>query len=389
MYIHIPFCSHRCHYCDFNTYVGKNSFIPAYVDALIKELQIIHQTKPDLHINTIYFGGGTPSLIPVSLYQSLLHEIETLYSLTADCEISIEANPGTLSHAYLNDLLETGFNRISIGVQSTDSFDLTRLDRIHTIWDVLETVKNVRKVGFENFNLDMIFGLPWQNLKSWENSLSRAIQLNPSHFSIYSLIIEPGTPLFEWYQKGLIKPQDQDLEGDMYALTIEMLDHAGYEHYEISNWAKASTVMDYRCQHNLQYWLGYPYLGIGAGAHGYANNFRTVNTPTIRAYIQSLRSKPIVDKPFPATSAQISTKEIDKYTQMQEFMMVGFRLVKMGVSDQRFHQLFGCSMFEVFHEEIDALLAKELVAWSDENHLSLHLTDRGIMVANQVFMYFV
>lgn len=389
LYIHIPFCLHRCHYCDFNTYVGQDTLIPAYADALIKELRIVNSQKPNITIHSIYFGGGTPSIFPASIYKRLFKEINNLFIITPDCEISLEANPSTLSKEYLQDLKFLGFNRISLGVQSTDNVDLKRLDRTHNIWEVLESIDKIRDSGFTNLNLDLIFGLPWQDLAGWENSLTRALQFKPEHFSIYSLIIEPGTPLFSWYQRGLISQQDQDFEGDMYEATINLMAENGYNQYEISNWAKSNEKMDYRCRHNMQYWLGFPYIGIGAGAHGFASGYRTVNTPTIGEYIQRCDRNGQSSKPFPWTPAQIQTKKVDVQTQMMEFMMVGLRLTKEGVSEDRFSKLFRKSMKEVFTKEIDKLISQGLVAWSDESKNRLQLTERGVMVANRVFMAFV
>ncbi len=389
LYIHIPFCLHRCHYCDFNTYVGQNELMPAYFDALINELRIVKKTNPKINFHSIYFGGGTPSIIPLSLYEKLFDEIIGDFCLTNDIEISIEANPSTLSTKFLHGLKQLGFTRISLGVQSTNDLDLERLDRIHTIWDVLDSIHLIRSAGFDNLNLDLIFGLPWQDLNNWENTLSRAIKLDPEHFSIYSLIIEPGTPLSTWYQKGLIHKKNQDLEADMYELTIDMLAQSGYEQYEICNWSKLDTNTDYRCRHNLQYWLGYPYIGVGAGSHGFANSYRTVNTPTIQDYITRCRVIDKVELPFPATPAQITREKNDIRTQMMDFMMVGLRLTKEGVSEERFWQLFGKSMKAVFGYEISNLIQKGLVTWSDGTEHRLHLTERGIMVANQVFMAFV
>jgi len=389
LYIHIPFCRHRCHYCDFNTYVGKCDLIPAYIDALIKELRIVNDIKQGILVHTIYFGGGTPSLIPVISYRKIMDAIKTNFIITSDCEISLEANPGTLSFDYLSGLHSLGFNRISIGVQSMDPFDLIRLDRIHTVWDVLESIYHARLAGFDKINLDLIFGLPWQDLETWGKTLSRAVELSPEHFSVYSLIIEPGTPLFDWYQKGLIKRQDQDLEADMYEMTLGMLNDAGFDHYEISNWAKNGIIRDNRCRHNLQYWLGYPYLGIGAGAHGFSNGYRTINAVKIQDYIQKLNQNNSPALPFPSTPSQIAMEKIDLETQMSDFMMVGLRLVKEGVSEERFGRLFGKSMSEIFNDEISMLIQQGLIEWSISDENKLHLTKRGIFVANQVFMAFI
>jgi oxygen-independent coproporphyrinogen III oxidase len=389
LYVHIPFCKHRCHYCDFNTYAGKESLIPTYVDAVTQEIRIAGDNLPEISTHSIYFGGGTPSLLTIAQYKKLFYALDQGFTLTHDAEISIEVNPGTLSLSYLDGLRKMGFNRISIGVQSTNPFDLNRLDRIHDIEDILVGVRFARQAGFDNINLDLIFNQPWQDLPSWENSLSRAIDLAPEHFSVYGLIIEPGTALNGWYLRGLIASQDQDLEADMYERTMGMLNRAGYAHYEISNWAKRSADRDFRCRHNLQYWYNLPYVGIGAGAHGYFRNIRTENVSQIEEYIMRMRHKELGNLSFPETPATILTSGIDLATQMKDFMWLGLRLVNEGVSEDRFHKTYGHSMRKVFEAEISVLLDLGLVRWSEESGGILMLTKRGVMLANQVFMEFV
>jgi oxygen-independent coproporphyrinogen III oxidase len=389
LYVHIPFCKHRCHYCDFNTYAGKESLIPEYVDALVREIRIASDYLPETSTHSIYFGGGTPSLLSLAQYEKLVEVIDQGYKLTHDVEISIEVNPGTITSSYLDGLRKMGFNRISIGVQSTNPFDLNRLDRIHNSNDILEGFRFARQARFDNINLDLIFNQPWQDLPSWENSLSRAINLEPEHFSVYALIIEPGTVLNDWYQNGLIAKQDQDLEAEMYERTMEMLDRAGYAHYEISNWAKLCTDRDFRCRHNLQYWYNLPYVGIGAGAHGYIGNIRTENESHIEEYITRMSNDGLDGLSFPETPVTILTSRIDLATQMKDFMWLGLRLVNEGVTENRFHKTYGYSMRKIFDEEISALLDKDLVGWSEEQDGTLKLSKRGVMLANQVFMEFV
>ena len=389
LYVHIPFCKHRCHYCDFNTYAGKESLIPGYVDALIAEIRIVNNYFNDINLHTIYFGGGTPSLISQSEYQKLFECINAKFSLTSDCEISLEANPGTISWPYLVNLRSIGFTRVSFGVQSTNSIDLPRLDRIHNIDDILKAMRWARRAGFENINLDLIFNLPWQNLSSWQSSLTRALELKPEHFSLYSLIIEPGTLFYNWYKRGLIASQDNDLEADMYEFAMEKLKDAGYVHYEISNWSKADPVEDFRCRHNLQYWMNQPYIGIGAGAHGYLGNIRTENVPGIEPYIERLATINTFSGDFPETPATINTLKVDRLTQMKDFMWLGLRLIHEGVSIDRFQQTFGCSAHEAFGNEIRELLGLGLVEWVGVEQSNLRLTQKGILLANQVFMRYV
>jgi len=385
----MPFCRHRCHYCDFNTTTEKEHLIADYVDALTKEIRIATANYEQLPVHSIYFGGGTPSLISPEEYENILNTIRTQFSVTEDCEVSLEANPGTIPFKYLKGLKKIGFNRISIGVQSTDNFDLVRLDRIHSNEDVLKSYNAARRAGFDNINLDLIFGLPWQTISGWENSLTRAISLAPEHFSLYSLIIEPNTELDKWYQKGLIAQQDQDLEGDMFELAMSLLAQSGYEHYEISNWAKNVVGNDLRCRHNLQYWQNRPYFGFGVSAHGYVDGIRTVNTSVLENYIHKINQAEPNDHQSPITPATISFTKIDKAEQMRDFMMLGLRLVDTGVPQLRFNECFKRSYVEVFEEEIKLLLNQGLIEWVDRSHISLRLTRRGILVANHVFMQFV
>lgn len=388
LYFHIPFCKRRCHYCDFNTYAGMEGLIDDYMRSLIKEFRaVINDHKINIH--SLYFGGGTPSLIPAYWYKQLVHEIQEMTGISDDCEISLEANPGTLSSSYLEQLKEAGINRLSMGVQSTDSFDLERLDRIHTINDVLSTYRDARKAGFTNINLDMIFGLPWQDLQSWQNSLNRALFINPEHFSLYSLIIEPGTPLFDWYQKGWIEPQDEDLEADMYEYAMEALKTAGYEHYEISNWARVDEGENFECRHNRQYWLNQPYFGFGAGAHGYVDGVRTVNTPGIQDYIETIQQSNDRRLKFPQSPATISEERIDETTQMRDFMMLGLRLVREGVNVDAFQERYSRSMLEIFGKAINQLENQGLVEWVENEHKRLRLSHRGIFLANRVFREFI
>jgi oxygen-independent coproporphyrinogen-3 oxidase len=363
--------------------------MPAYIRSLIKELRVVGGYFDQVSLHSIYFGGGTPSLIPVADYELLLNAINSEFSLTDNCEVSLEANPGTLTYGYLDQLHQLGINRLSIGVQSTDSFDLKRLDRAHTIDDILKAHRFARRAGFTNINLDLIYNLPWQDLASWENSLRRAMDLSPEHFSLYGLTIEPGTQLFRWFNKGLIAPQKQDLEADMYELAMEMLKEAGFVHYEVSNWAKDDPLMDYRSRHNMQYWLNLPYIGVGAGAHGYLGGNRTENVLTIPGYIQQINAESSITFNFPETPATAFTSVMDEQTQMRDFMWLGLRMLEEGVSSERFFKTFGRSMSEVFEREIATLLTLGFVRWEKKDSTRLRLTQHGLMLANQVFMQFV
>jgi oxygen-independent coproporphyrinogen-3 oxidase len=252
---------------------------------------------------------------------------------------------------------------------------------------VVNAVKWARQVGFENLNLDLIFGLPYQTLESWQHTLELALGLRPDHFSLYSLILEHGTPMNAWVERGLLPMPEDDLAASMYEWAMTRLPEAGYEQYEISNWARRDAngqVM--ACRHNLQYWLNLPYLGLGAGAHGYAGGMRTANVRAPRAYIERCLNKNSELREFPCTSATVNLTPIDRMTEMQETMMVGLRLVEEGVSGRAFEIRFGEKVESVFGREIKGLLGNGLLEWVD-NHL--RLTQRGRMVGNQVFMQFV
>ncbi|MCB2203033.1 radical SAM family heme chaperone HemW [bacterium] len=388
LYIHIPFCRHRCHYCDFITTTGQDDKIGTYIEAINKELRIAITTQGKFSIHSIYFGGGTPSIVPANHYKEVIGLIRSKAEVTDDCEISMEANPGSISPDYLGEVRAAGINRLSLGVQSTDPFDLQRLDRIHDIDDVVRGVQDARRAGFDNINLDMIFALPWQDLDGWQRSLFRALALQPDHFSLYSLIVEPGTLLNTWYQRGLIAVQDQDLEAEMYEHAMSVLKTAGFEHYETSNWARKDKSRDFKCRHNLQYWHNQPYIGIGAGAHGYINNIRTENVHSLVRYLKLMEAKDQPTLPFPTTPATQHTESIDRLTQMKDQVMLGLRLVSEGVDGSAFASRFGEDMEVVFASEIEKLSRNGLVEWVGDKK-ALRLTRRGVMLANQAFMEFV
>ncbi|MBK9604425.1 MAG: radical SAM family heme chaperone HemW [Anaerolineales bacterium] len=238
IYIHIPFCKHRCAYCDFNTYAGQEDSIPAYVQALINEIEFVGHRTEQMNVHTVFFGGGTPSLLSAPQFDSILRALRSAFTFTADAEISIEANPGTISPEKLNAIRKSGINRISFGVQSANTEELRMLERIHDFFTVIEAVSTARKAGFDNLNLDLIYGLPEQTLASWQTTLQRIVDLHPEHISAYALTLEHGTPFGRWSSKGLLPLPDPDLAAEMYEYAEEFLEANGYVHYEISNWAK-------------------------------------------------------------------------------------------------------------------------------------------------------
>jgi len=400
VYIHIPFCRHRCAYCDFNTYAGLGYLIPDYVYALQREIQILTQSASKrFPVHTIYFGGGTPSLLPVSEVAKILHTLEACFDLAPNAEISLEANPGTLSFSYLHDLRAVGINRLSIGMQSAHPRELAFLERLHRFDDILESVKWSRKAGFDNLSLDLIYGLPEQPLEIWEDSLDQGLNLAPEHFSLYSLTIEKGTPMYDWANHGLISTPDPDLAADMYELAAEKLSTAGYVQYEISNWARengdwllrnadSNPELEMSCRHNLQYWRNKPYFGIGAGAHGFVGGFRLSNTLAPLTYIQRLTQSPQM-RTFPHTPATVHSQPIDQRTEMNETMMMGLRLTREGVSREAFKARFGEDLREIYAESVDKYVDFQLLEWGGEQEDILRLTPRGYLLGNQVFSEFI
>ncbi len=389
LYLHIPFCRHRCAYCDFNTYAGQDSYKSAYVDALCREIELSAQSAGErLPVHTIFFGGGTPSLLSDDEFRQTMRAMATHFDVDPQAEISLEANPGTVSRESLGALREMGFNRISMGMQSAHPDDLRLLERQHSFFDVVQAVKWAREAGFGNINVDLMFGLPFQSLARWQETLERALALEVEHLSLYSLTVEHGTPFQHWTERGLIPAADPDLAADMYEHAETRLEQAGFQHYEISNWAKTQPVGgSYACRHNLQYWRNQPYLGFGAGAHGYAGGQRTANVLGIRPYIERMRTGQ--PQSFPATPATASLTPIDPQTEIEETMMVGLRLLEEGVSARAFEQRFQRQLADVFPSEIQRLTRLGLIEWAGEDKDRLRLTPKGHLLGNLVFVEFI
>jgi oxygen-independent coproporphyrinogen III oxidase len=413
IYLHIPFCKHRCAYCDFNTYAGQEDSIPAYVDALTKEIEFIgHQAtklpnyQPTIH--TVFFGGGTPSLLSVPQFDSILQALRAAFTLTADAEISIEANPGTISPQQLTALRKTGINRISFGVQSANTEELRMLERIHDFFTVIESVSAARKAGFDNLNLDLIYGLPEQTLSTWQTTLQRIVELHPEHISAYALTLEHGTPFGRWSSKGLLPLLDPDLAAEMYEYAEKLLETRGYTHYEISNWAldsgqlttdhnPASNVHrppSFACKHNLQYWHSLPYLAFGAGAHGYANGYRYSNALRIKTYIDRLANSQTSNLPFPLSPATVNQHKQTPTDDISEYMLNNLRLTNAGVAESDFRSRFGRGLLDIYPKEIEELIRNGLLEYAKISEVSetseiYRLTKRGRLLGNQVFMRFI
>jgi oxygen-independent coproporphyrinogen-3 oxidase len=410
--------------------------MPRYVKALVKEIQTLTSIPSPIRnitewekgvVGTIYFGGGTPSLVPIESLQEIFSALRDSFSLDAAPEISFEANPEDSTPDYLEGLRELGVNRLSVGVQSASAGELTLFNRSHTFDHARQAIHTARQAGFKNVSVDLIFGIPQQNLISWQDTLKRTLDLAPDHFSIYSLSLDFGTPLRAWVLRGLLPEPDSDLAADMYEWADEELMRHGFEQYEISSWAKSSDQSSmnrdqFECRHNLQYWHNESYLGLGAGAHGYVRGdlagfqnmqgldepkscrYSNVMSPT--AYINRMESNnaPKVLKDgeidanqpsgrsftrptrFPFSPALNESISIDRQTEMNETMLTGLRLTKEGVGFERFRKQFGVEIEEVYAKEIKELRARNLIDVDDER---VRLAKSGRLVANYVFEKFV
>ncbi|KAF0112328.1 MAG: oxygen-independent coproporphyrinogen III oxidase [Chloroflexi bacterium] len=389
IYFHIPFCNRRCGYCDFNTFAGMKKHIPAYVDALCQEVIFIgEQSLKAIKVGTVFFGGGTPSLLNAQQLGKILEATSTLFEVDPEAEITLEANPGTVTLKYLKELRSIGINRISLGMQSAHPTDLRILDREHTHQDVIRSVQWSQQAGFERINLDLIFGIPGQTLDRWKETLDLALMESIDHFSLYSLSVEEGTPLNRWINSGLLLEPDDDLAAAMYEYAGERLAQGGFAQYEISNWATSrGKAMNAKCRHNLQYWRYLPYLGFGAGAHGFYDGVRTENESKIIQFINRIEN-PVSDS-FPSSPACVNAIKLTKWDQMQEYLMVGFRLTDEGVSKKDFQDRFDQSIDNVFNNQVSLLMKQKLIEVHPEDQDRYRLTPKGRLFGNRVFGHFV
>ncbi len=407
LYIHIPFCRARCAYCDFNTYAGLEHLIADYVAALEREIsfQVPQRETWNLEPGTLYFGGGTPSLLSLAQVERILSTLHRTFALTADAEITLEANPGTVDLAYLQGLRALGVNRLSLGVQSFDEATLCLLGRIHTAAEAVEAYRLARAADCDNVNLDLIYGLPGQKLAHWQATLAQAVALAPDHLSLYALTLEHDVPLARRIARGELPPPDDDAAAAMYELAEETL-AASYVHYEISNWARKVPSSKFQvsrsnlehgtwnlelaaCRHNLVYWRNQPYLGFGAGAHSSLPDLTPGPSPTGRGgrrwrnvlhpaeYIACLqRGETIAEE----------VQELALPAVMAETMILGLRLVQEGVRLADFQQRFGRDVREVYGAQLAEMQELGLLEADDQ---CVRLTPRGRLLGNEVFQRFL
>ena len=377
IYIHIPFCMRKCKYCDFlsfdmDTCTKSNATnIEKYFHGLWSEIRATASVNAR-NIKTIFFGGGTPSMVDAHYIETTLQTIYECFAVDKNAEITIECNPGTLTKEKLDTYKKCGINRISIGLQSADDHDLQVIGRIHTFDQFLESYKLVKDAGFDNINIDVMSALPYQTVESYIASLERIISLNPTHISAYSLILEEDTPLYDMVNENKIPLPSEDDEREMYYKTHELLTKNGYKQYEISNYAKD----DKHCKHNCLYWSRGEYFGFGLGSSSYINGVRYKNISSFDAYIS--------DAATPA-ALQIEQIPISREESMSEFMYLGLRFTE-GVCTDEFYNEFGVKLEEVFGAEIDKLISLKLLEATEKGY---KLTKYGIDVSNYAMSFFV
>ncbi len=386
LYVHIPFCLSKCNYCDFNTYEGIEDLMPTFVDALSTEIELWGERLNRPGVSTIFFGGGTPSYLHGDAIARLLDRVGGSMRVSVDAEITLEANPDDVDRVKSKRWIDAGFNRISIGVQSFHDPILAKLSRRHSSNQAAAAVKAARNAGFANISIDLMFGLPNQSLAVWENTLQRAIELGTEHLSLYGLQVELGTPLYRDVQRGAVRTPGDDLTADMYELAMDLLGDAGYEQYEISNWAKPG----YRSQHNLTYWRNRPYLGVGPGSHSSMFGKRFANMKSPRRYIERMGEASCEDDAgafgiFEGDAAIDFVEVTSQSMEMSETMMLGLRLAD-GVSDEEFRNRFGTALRFNYGNEIDELIDAGLIEHSVD---SIRLTRRGRLLGNNVFERFI
>jgi oxygen-independent coproporphyrinogen-3 oxidase len=366
LYFHFPFCKRKCFYCDFNSFSGFDQIMPSYVKALLSEVQF-YLPQPSKIIKSIYFGGGTPSYFPVESLATILQFTITHFLVPKKAEITVEINPGTLDVEGLIHLHEAGFNRLSIGLQAIQNDLLKKIGRIHSAQEFFDIYELARETGFHNIGVDLIFGLPGQTLRQWQETLQTVVELNPEHISAYSLQLEPGTFLHQQVTRKEMHLPPEETVADMMEYTMSYLHESGYNQYEISNYAKPG----FESIHNLGYWLGHDYLGFGAGASSTRLGQRWVNVKDPHIYIEKLLS---------GKSVVAERENIDKQTAAVEAIMLGLRL-HSGIDLQNMREKYGIDLRANLGHNLDKLSEANLIEIDNNN---FRLTNKGILTSNLV-----
>lgn len=372
IYIHIPFCKSKCYYCDFTSFANKQELVTMYVECLLKEIQ--NKANDNYKVKTIFIGGGTPSFIDYCYIEKIINKIKKNYNVDQDAEITIEVNPGTANKEKLKKYYELGINRLSIGLQTANNDLLKEIGRIHKYEDYEKTVKIAKEVGFTNINTDLIIGIPNQTIYDVEDTINKLLILDLTHFSVYSLIIEPGTQLESMIEEGKLKLPDEEIERYMYWFAKRKLEENGYIHYEISNFAKPG----YSSKHNVDCWTQKEYLGFGVAASSYMNKKRFTNTHCIEEYIKNIN----LNKYKENVSIE---EEQDEKAEMNEYILLGLRKLK-GVNLIDFKNKFSKDLLKEYEESIKKLLVEDLIT-IDYN--TIKLSKKGLDLANLVWEEFI
>lgn len=371
LYLHIPFCVKRCNYCDFFTVAQQEKLIPGYLDALQREMAIYAADTPwhDLQFSTIYFGGGTPSLLSPEQVNWLLSQLHSHFQFTDNPEITFEVNPGTVTIENTRGYVAAGINRLSIGVQSFQPDELKQLDRLHNLEDVAKTVRSARSAGIKNLSIDLMFALSGQKPSAWRDSLTKAVALKPQHISAYNLTIENGTPLHKSVLAGKVKPVSELRQRIFYNYTIDFLENNGYNHYEVSNYALAG----FESRHNSMYWDGSQYLGLGAAAHSFTGDRRFWNVRSISQYIESFNAGKL---------PVIETEMLTQAERQFEMIFLGLRQ-SCGLDLRQFELLFKIRFLEKYNRQVEKLLSYSPPLIQLENDV-IRLTREGWLLCDSV-----
>ena len=372
LYIHVPFCAQKCYYCDFNSYKINSNQKKEYLINIEREMKFYKEEFKDKCFDTVFFGGGTPSILTVSELKELVNNINENFNIKDDAEITIECNPGTINREKLEAMKKMGINRLSIGLQATQNYHLKSIGRIHTYEEFEKNYYDALDIGFENINIDLMYALPNQKTQEWKDTLDKIIKLNPSHISAYSLILEEGTKLYDMYQNKEFELLDEDTDINMYNYTIDTLKRHGYNQYEISNYSKENL----ECKHNIIYWKCDNYLGLGPGASGFIGDTRYSNIEDICEY-----NKCIMQNIRPV-SEEI---ELTKKDKIEEFIFMGLRMNE-GINIDVFKERFDTDFYDIYQEVMDKLIKRELVRFDGKN---ISLTQKGREISNSVFIEFL
>jgi len=366
-YVHIPFCRTKCLYCDFNTFAGKERLIGEYAAALGGEIAA-RESEGAGPLRSVFFGGGTPSLLPAGTVRRLTDGLRRHYGVAEAAEVTLEANPGTFGPRYLEGVLAAGVSRLSLGVQSFDDETLRRLARTHNGAGAAGAVRLAREAGVPSINVDLIYGLPWQTLNSWRNGLDRALATEPDHISLYALMVEEGTPLATLVARGRWAVPDDDAVADMYEAALPPLAAAGFEHYEVSNWARPG----HASRHNLVYWRNEAYLGFGAGAHSYVAGRRFWNVKPVEGYIRRRNRR---------ESVVAGGEALPPREQIGESAALALRLRQEGIDFERFRERFGVDPLRQWGSVFEELAGTGLI---EVGARRVTLTDAGLLVSNEI-----